>query len=121
MKKILLVDDEPEIRELVGDRLKERGYTLSTASDGPACIKKLEEDIPDLIIMDIMMPGLLGSTVVDMLKCTDKYQTIPIIIISAKDRGVDRNIGDVMKADVYLTKPFEMDELLENIKELLES
>ncbi|MFP4472602.1 MAG: response regulator transcription factor [Candidatus Omnitrophota bacterium] len=117
--KILIVDDETDIVEVVKKRLASAGYTVFTAHDGKDGLRKIEREQPDLVILDVMMPELNGSTLCGILKYDERFKDIPIIMLSVMARGLDKEIGDKVRADAYLTKPFENKELLEIVSRLL--
>ena|SRR3989338_7779636 len=120
-KKILVVDDEPDIVRMIKMRLEANGYDVLTASDGNTAYKKVKSDSPDLIVLDLMLPGMDGYHVCRLLKFDEKYRHIPIMMLTAKGRKEDKMLGEKVGADFYMTKPFEAKELLDKIKELLES
>ena len=113
---ILICDDEPMLREMVGDYLSGRGYRIEQAENPPAMRAKLEESLPDLIILDINMPGEDGLTALRTLR-TDL--DTPVIMLTAADEIVDRVIGLEMGADDYLGKPVDLRELEARIKAAL--
>lgn len=119
-KKILVVDDEPDIVKMVKMRLEASGYDVLTASDGKAAYAKAKSDLPDLIILDLMLPIMDGYHVCRLLKFDEKYRHIPIIMLTAKGQKEDKMQGEEVGADFYLIKPFEAMGLLDKIKELLE-
>jgi DNA-binding response OmpR family regulator len=108
-KTILLVDDEESILDLIGLRLRKAGYLVETASDGPSALNKARELNPDLIVLDVMLPGMNGYKICQMLKFDENYQNIPIILLSARDQESDRNIGMQTGADIYLVKDASQD------------
>lgn len=120
MKKILVVDDEPDIVSMLKMRLEASGYEVITAVDGSSGYDKAKSDLPDLIILDLMLPGIDGYQVCRLLKFDEKYRRIPIIMLTAKSQKEDKEWGEKVGADFYLTKPFEAGEVLGKIKELLE-
>ena len=119
MKKILIVDDEPELVKALQIRLKRAGYRVLTAYDGGEGLK-LAKKRPDLILLDIMMPTLSGIEVCQLLKEDPKLKNIPIIFLTAKDTKEDRIKGLSVGADEYIVKPFYSDDLLNKIKKALE-
>lgn len=119
-KKILVVDDEPDIVSMLKMRLEASGYEVITAVDGNTGYDKAKFDLPDLIILDLMLPGIDGYQVCRLLKFDEKYRRIPIIMLTAKSQKEDKEWGEKVGADFYLTKPFEAGEVLGKIKELLE-
>lgn len=119
MKKILIIDDEPEILELISRCVEAGGYQVISADTGAKALHKAKTESPDLIILDMMLPDVQGSNICAQLKSDPKYQFIPIILLTARDRDYDRDIGMAVKADAYITKPFQHDFLMSKIKELL--
>ncbi|MFC1807452.1 response regulator transcription factor [Candidatus Omnitrophota bacterium] len=117
--RILLVDDEKDLVDMVSMRLEASGYDVSIARDGQAALQMARRDIPDLIILDLMLPILDGFKVCRMLKFDEKYKHIPIIMFTARVQEDDKKIGEEVGADAYVTKPFEPAVLLGKIKELL--
>ena len=113
MKKILIVDDEKPISDIIKFNLTKEGYETVTAFDGREAIAKFEEENPDLIILDLMLPELDG---LEVAKEVRKTSHIPIIMLSAKDSEFDKVIGLEIGADDYVTKPFSNRELLARIK-----
>lgn len=113
MKKILIVDDEKPISDIIKFNLAKEGYETVTAFDGREAITKFEEENPDLIILDLMLPELDG---LEVAKEVRKTSHIPIIMLSAKDSEFDKVIGLEIGADDYVTKPFSNRELLARVK-----
>ena len=113
MKKILIVDDEKPISDIIKFNLTKEGYETVTAFDGREAIEKFEEENPDLIILDLMLPVLDG---LEVAKEVRKTSHIPIIMLSAKDSEFDKVIGLEIGADDYVTKPFSNRELLARVK-----
>ncbi len=118
-KKILIVDDEPDLLETVKMRLEAYGYVVSTAMDGQEGLEKARKEKPDLIILDLMLPRLDGYKVCRMIKFDDKYKHIPIILFTARAQEEDEKLGYDVGANAYITKPFEGKVLVDKIKELL--
>ncbi|MFA5143563.1 MAG: response regulator [Candidatus Omnitrophota bacterium] len=119
-KKILVVDDEPYMLEIIRARLVSNGYVVVTAVNGEDCLKKAEDDIPDLILMDILLPGKSGFEVVKHLKENDKTKDIPVIMVTAL-MGQDV-VAKSLKSGVtyFISKPFDSEELLYDIKKVLD-
>jgi len=116
-KKILVVDDEPDVASLLTLMLKSQGYKVITAGDGQEALEKARAEVPDLILLDIMLPRLDGYKVARMLKFDENFSHIPIIMLTAKIQEKDRKTGLEMGADAYITKPFDTAALLEKVKE----
>lgn len=110
---ILVVEDDKEINYLVSSYLKKEGYNVECSFDGVQAVEKLENEEYQLVILDLMLPKLSGGEV--LLKIRNKY-TIPVIILSAKDEQTDKIFGLELGADDYMTKPFEIGELLARVK-----
>ena len=116
MTKILIVDDEPSIRNLIAAYLKAEGYTVFTISDGLSVINTTREIKPDLIILDIMLPGMDGLDVLTRLR---HESNVYVILLTAKTEETDKIIGLSIGADDYLTKPFSPRELTARVKSAL--
>ncbi|MCX5687872.1 MAG: response regulator [Candidatus Omnitrophica bacterium] len=119
-KRILIVDDEEDILNVLRFRLEANNYEVLSASDGQEGLNKARSEKPNLIILDLMLPKLDGYKVCRMLKFDESYKAIPIIIFTARAQKNDEELGMEMGADAYIAKPFEPAILLGKIKELLE-
>lgn len=117
--KILIVDDEPDIVDLVSYNLKKDGFRVTTASDGEAALHKIRKDKYDLVVLDLMLPGLQGVELCRIIRSDPKTADTPIIMLTAKGDEVDRVIGLESGADDYMTKPFSSRELIARIKAVL--
>ncbi len=115
VKTILVVDDEESIRFLYREELEDEGYRVITASDGEEALRKLRKEAPDLVTLDIRMPGMDGIEVLHLIRETDKE--IPVIMSTAY--GEYRNNFNVWASDAYITKTANLDELKDNISRLL--
>jgi phosphate regulon transcriptional regulator PhoB len=118
-KNILMVDDESDIVELVSYNLKKEGFSVDSASDGETALTKTRKGKYDLLILDLMLPGIQGIELCRMLRNDPKTAGIPIIMLTAKGEQVDRILGLEMGADDYLTKPFSPRELVARVKAVL--
>ena len=118
-KKILLVDDEPNIVILLEARLKANGYEVLSAGDGLTALEKAKKEKPDLIILDLMLPKMDGYKVCGLLKKDARYAKIPILMFTARAQEEDRRLGEEVGANAYLTKPFEPEVLLDKIQKLI--
>lgn len=107
MAKILVVDDEPDALELVSFNLKAAGHEVVTAQDGQEALKKARQTVPDLILLDVMLPEVDGMEVCKLLRRDGATSSIPIIMLTAKAGEIDRVLGLELGADDYVTKPFE--------------
>ena len=115
--KILAVDDEDSIRELLEMQLKRNGYETLTAADGKAALEQAAQ--ADLVLLDVMLPGIDGFEVCRRLKADPSTQAIPVIMLTAKAEEIDKVLGLELGADDYMVKPFSVRELLARIKAVL--
>jgi two-component system alkaline phosphatase synthesis response regulator PhoP/two-component system response regulator VicR len=120
-KKILAVDDEKHIVRLVQVNLERAGYEVVTAFDGVEALKKVEEESPHLIVLDVMMPQMDGFETLKHLKANPKTRDIPVIMLTAKAQDADVFRGWQSGVDCYLTKPFSPLELLTFVKRIFSS
>jgi DNA-binding NarL/FixJ family response regulator len=118
-KRLMLVDDDPNLILLVKDYLEFRGYDVVTAENGREALEILENEIPDLIICDVMMPEMDGYTLVQQIRETTDLSWIPVLFLSAKGQTQDRVKGLNTGADVYIVKPFEPEELVAQVESSL--
>lgn len=117
---ILVVDDEPDLRELLGVMLEGAGYQVTRAADGREALARVNEGSFDLVILDIMMPGPDGWEVCQRLKTSEKTRRLPVILLTMRSQPMDRVVGlEVVRADAYLTKPFDRAELLAKVESLI--
>jgi len=119
-KRILIVDDERDIVETIQFRLEVEGFECLVAYDGEEAFLKAKKENPVLILLDIMLPKMNGYQVCRLLKSDEKYKHIPIIMLTAKAQESDKFWGEESGANDYLTKPFEMEKLIQKIQEYLE-
>jgi len=115
-QKILIVDDDPHIREVVGFVLKKSGYYIFEAKDGQQAVEMFEQIRPDLIILDIMMPEMDGT---DVCRKVRTGSNVPIVFLSSKDDEIDRIVGLELGGDDYVTKPFSPRELAARVRAVL--
>ncbi len=117
-KKILFIEDLPELQKLVAARLKASGYEVVVAKDGQEGVNKVSSEKPDLIITDLALPKITGNIIVRILKTSEQFKHIPVIMLSA---FVHERMGEGVQypAEAYIPKPFDAAKLLEKIKELL--
>lgn len=115
---VLLVEDEENLHEALKLNLELEGYEITSAFDGQQALNKLEQEYFDLIIMDVMLPGMDGITVTENIRLQNN--DVPILILSAKNTSADRVTGLKKGADDYLTKPFNLEELLLRVQKLIE-
>lgn len=117
--KILVVDDSPTDLRVVSGALQRQGYAVATATDGDEALEKVNHDIPDLIVLDVVMPKKNGFQVCRQLKTTPATKDIKILLLTSKSQESDRYWGIKQGADGYMTKPFAEEELLTQVAELL--
>jgi two-component system alkaline phosphatase synthesis response regulator PhoP len=118
-KKILVVDDEVDLVETVRFPLEMEGFNVLVSYNGEDALNQARRENPDLIILDLMLPKLDGYKVCRLLKFDEKYKHIPILMLTAKTQEKDKILGKETGADEYITKPFEMDVLMEKVKAYL--
>jgi len=117
--RILVVDDEPDIVELVTYNLKKEGFDVSSAFDGEAALSKIKKETFDFIILDLMLPGIQGMELCRMIRNDPRTRNIPIIMLTAKGEEVDRILGLEIGADDYMTKPFSPRELIARVRTVM--
>ncbi len=116
MKKILLIEDERPMAEAVKFSLEKEGFAVEAASDGKAGLELFQADTPDLVLLDLMLPGIDGLEVCRIIR---RESAVPIIMLTAKDSDVDKIVGLEMGADDYITKPFNVRELVARVRAVL--
>lgn len=119
MYRILVVDDEPDLVELLSFNLRIAGYQVISAGDGPTAIALARQELPDLILLDLLLPELDGISVCEILRRSPDTATIPIIMLTAWNSDLSRIVGMAMGANAYLTKPFKMRAILGSVRFLL--
>jgi len=115
--KLLVVDDEPNIRELLATSLRFNGFEVETAADGQTALRHALHDSPDLIVLDVMLPDLDGFSVTRRLREQGKH--IPVLFLTARDETADKIAGLTVGGDDYVTKPFSLDEVIARIRAVL--
>lgn len=115
----MIVDDEPDIAELVSYNLKKDGFRVATAADGEEALNKIRKDKFDLVVLDLMLPGVQGVELCRIIRNGPKTANTPIIMLTAKGEETDRVTGLESGADDYMTKPFSVRELIARIKAIL--
>lgn len=118
-KTILIIDDEQDIVETLQFSLEIEGYKCICAYDGEAGLTLAKEKKPDLIILDVMMPKINGYKICRLLKFDNLYKNIPIFMITARSQDDDKLIGEETGANEYITKPFELEFVIEKVKAYL--
>lgn len=120
-KKILIVDDEIDIVETLKFILEDSGYQCYCAFDGEEGLNLAREIMPDLMILDVMMPKINGYKISRLLKYDNKYKNIPIMMITARSQDEDKLIGEETGVNEYITKPFELDYVVNKVNEYLKA
>jgi DNA-binding response OmpR family regulator len=120
MKKILIVDDEPNILMTLEYTFKKKNFQVYIARDGQEALDLLKTELPNIILLDIMMPKVDGYATLEMIKGDEKLKSCKIIFLSAKNKEVDIKKGMSLGADAYVTKPFSIKKLVEKVNELTE-
>ncbi|MBI5873479.1 MAG: response regulator [Candidatus Omnitrophica bacterium] len=110
-KKILIVDDDQGIVEILKRLFERKGYKICIATNGKEALERIEDETPDLIILDLVLPLIPGEEVCKKIRRNEKFKDIPIIMLTGKCEDTDRIIGKVIGANYYLTKPCNMTEL----------
>ena len=118
-RKILLVDDEVDLVKTIKFSLELEGYKVLVSYNGEDALNQARKEIPDLILLDIMLPKLDGYKVCRLLKFDEQYKHIPILMMTAKTQEKDKLMGKETGANEYITKPFDMEELMEKVKTYL--
>ncbi|MBF0275741.1 MAG: response regulator transcription factor [Nitrospinae bacterium] len=116
---VLVVEDEPDINELIRYNLEQEGYNAHGEFNGTDAVELIKKEAFDLIILDLMLPGMNGLDICKYLKGNSTFSDIPVIMVTAKEEEIDRVLGLELGADDYLTKPFSPRELLARIKAVL--
>ncbi len=119
MKQIYIVEDEKDIVDLLRYNLEKEGYRVLSSLDGAEAIKRIPEKSPDLVLLDLMLPGADGLSVCRSLKSDPKTARIPVVMLTAKGEESDKIVGLELGADDYVTKPFSVKELLARVKAVL--
>jgi DNA-binding response OmpR family regulator len=118
-KKILIVDDEADLVETVRFPLEMEGFSVLVSYNGEDGLGQARREKPDLILLDLMLPKLDGYKVCRLLKFDERYKNIPILMLTAKTQEKDKALGLETGANEYITKPFDLEKLVEKVKEYL--
>lgn len=118
-ERVLIIEDEEEIQELLAYNLAKEGYQVERASSGEEAFERIRRSSPDLLLLDLMLPGMDGLSLCQALKKDDQTSSIPLIMLTAKSEEADIVVGLEMGADDYITKPFSPRVLLARIKSVL--
>lgn len=120
-RKILIVDDEPNILISLEFLMKREGFQIFTAGDGEAALEQIAAHRPEMVLLDVMMPKKNGYEVCQIIRATPEWQDMKVIMISAKGRDTEMAKGLAMGANAYLTKPFSTKDLVAKVKEMLDA
>lgn len=119
MAKVLVVDDEPNIVLSLEFLMQQAGFEVTTAGDGETALELVTQTLPDLILLDISLPGISGFEVLAELRSQEAYKRLPIVMLTAHGREVEKEKGLALGADDYITKPFSTRLLVEKVQALL--
>jgi len=120
VKRILCIEDEPEMIDLIRLILSRRGFEVVGAAGGVEGIKLVREMLPDLVLLDLMMPDMDGWEVYQQMKADDSMRNIPVIVVTAKAQNIDKVLGlHIAKVDDYIAKPFGPQELMDSVEKIL--
>ncbi|MBZ0132595.1 MAG: response regulator [Rhodocyclaceae bacterium] len=119
-KRILIVDDEPNIVVSLEFLMKREGFEVAVAGDGEAALHAVEAKMPDLVLLDIMLPKKNGFEVCQTIRANPKWQAVKIVMLTAKGRDTEVAKGTALGADAYMTKPFSTKDLIAQVRQLLE-
>ncbi|MDO5368486.1 response regulator transcription factor [Kocuria sp.] len=116
---VLVADDDPDIRDLVVFKLEQAGFNVRAVGDGNAALEVLKDTAPDLVVLDVMMPGLSGLDVLRQIRAEQRLDPVKVLLLTARARDTDVDDGYNTGADDYVTKPFSPRELLHRVNTLL--
>ncbi|MFH1503887.1 MAG: response regulator [Candidatus Omnitrophota bacterium] len=117
-KRVFIIEDDLDIAKIMKYALEAEGHEVYTANDGKEGFEEIRHDPPDLVILDLALPGLCGEEVCRKIKRDKNLKDIPVIMVTAKSSDTDRVIGKVIGANRYMIKPFDVDELLSEVNSL---
>jgi two-component system, OmpR family, response regulator VicR len=119
-KNILCIEDEPEMIDLIRLILGRRGFKVSGAAGGKAGLQAVRDELPDLVLLDLMMPDMDGWEVYQQMKAEEQTRQIPVIVVTARAQSIDKVLGiHIAKVDDYIAKPFSPQELLTSVEKVL--
>ncbi len=118
-KRILIVDDEPNIVVSLEFLMKREGYEVAVAADGEAALRSIEEKQPDLVLLDIMLPKKNGFEVCQAIRANPAWQEVKVVMLTAKGRDTEVAKGTALGADAYMTKPFSTKDLIAQVRQIL--
>ncbi len=120
-RRVLVVEDEPNIVDSLSFLMKQAGFVVQVARDGDTALRVLESQVPDLILLDVMLPRRDGFDVCRAIRANPEWSQVKVIMLTAKGRDLDRRKGLEIGADDYVTKPFSTREIVERVRVLLET
>ena len=120
MTKILVADDSKFVLEIVETVLQSEGFEVVTAVDGTEAWDKIQSEKPDVVIIDIVMPGMNGYEICKKIKSTEELKGLPILVLTTKAQEKDVELAQTSGADLYMTKPFDPDELAQKVRKFFE-
>lgn len=116
--RILIAEDEANIAESLSFILGREGHAVVTVPDGEAALRKLRGELPDLLILDVMLPGLNGFEVLKTIRSDARLRSLPVIVLTAKTQQHDRELAEAIGVDAYLTKPFSNRDIVQQVRRL---
>lgn len=120
LKRLVYIEDEPEMIDLVRLILNRRGFEIKGANGGRNGLALVQQELPDLVLLDLMMPDMDGWDVYQQMKASEATQNIPVIVITAKAQSIDKVLGlHIAKVDDYISKPFSPQELVDSVEKVL--
>ena len=120
MTKVLVVDDEPNILLSLEFLMQQAGFDVTTAEDGETALTRLNDTEPNLVLLDISLPGISGFDVLEQIRKDERFTRLPVIMLTAHGREVEREKGMALGADDYITKPFSTQALVQKVRNLLQ-
>jgi len=118
-KRVLLIEDEPNIIEAIRFVLSREGYSVDTHSDGATAIEAVATRVPDMVILDVMLPNRSGYEILQEIRATPETAQLPVLMLTARGQKKDREMGERYGASRFMTKPFSNSEMLSSVAELL--
>ena len=118
--RILIADHDPDNLKIISLKLKAHHFEVIEAKDGEEALRLIRQEKPDVAILDVMMPKLSGFKVTRLIKFDSKLKKIPVILLTARAMETDKTLGGEMGADLYVTKPYDLDHLLQEVQRLIE-
>lgn len=119
VKNILIIEDEPDFRLALRTRLEANGYGVIEAKDGMMGLDLVRQQVPDLIILDVLLPKMNGFSVARLIKYDEHFKRIPLVMLTVLAQANDRRMGQTAGVDAYMTKPYQPQELLDTISSLV--